>query len=35
LHAHNLIFLKKTMLVTRWNFESRLCSRNAMYQRDV
>jgi hypothetical protein len=31
LHAHNL----KTMLETRRNFESRLCSRNAMYKRDV
>jgi hypothetical protein len=34
LHAHNLNF-KKTMLETRRNFESRLCSRNAMYKRDV
>jgi hypothetical protein len=28
LHKHNLKF--KTMLETRRNFESRLCSRNAM-----
>jgi hypothetical protein len=29
------IFQKKTMLEMRQNFESRLCSRNAMYKRDV
>jgi hypothetical protein len=35
LHKHNLNFKNKTMLETRRNFESRLCSRNMMYKRDI
>jgi hypothetical protein len=32
---HTIWNFKYTMLETRRNFESRLCSRNAMYKRDV
>jgi hypothetical protein len=32
---HTIWILIKTMLEMRQNFESRLCSRNAMYKRDV
>jgi hypothetical protein len=32
---HTFWNFKQTMLETRRNFGSRLCSRNAMYKRDV
>jgi hypothetical protein len=34
-YMHTIWNFKQTMLETRRNFESRLCSRNVMYKRDV